>query len=369
MKNYQRTACYVCALLSFTQVATAQTGRSLTFKDMAQIQDQILKSVHSVKAQISRELTFLADGDGKETGKNSISYIWFKEGRKVRMRYRYYSADFKEKKEYNKVEDTVNTAAGFKTVYFNSPEFPQRVDESSVTSGSGVLGPEMPEERAFVPTPLVDMLFQISYVNNCRTLLEAANANPKARVAPVQEGNKRYFEVKFRLNDKDQHTLLLDPEAHYLIRKHEAITDEGVGHSEVSEYGRLGHFVYPAIIRGDFESRKTKAKLHSITKCKVLTVNQPLEPGSFDVHFPPGLLVTDKRTRRAMIWGEDDKPKIVFNNDQEYQDWIYRHTRTDPQMPSESSSRLYIWFIGAGLFLSVVLPLSIKLYRHRAKSA
>jgi hypothetical protein len=67
MKTYLRQTCYVCAFLAVTQAVTAQTSTSLTFIDMAQIQDQSLRSIHSIKAEINQEITFL-DGDGQGIG-------------------------------------------------------------------------------------------------------------------------------------------------------------------------------------------------------------------------------------------------------------------------------------------------------------
>jgi hypothetical protein len=101
-------------------------------------------------------------------------------------------------------------------------------------------------------------------------------------------------------------------------------------------------------------------------------LNEPVADSQFDLDFPPGTFVIDRRKPRSeYLIRPDGTKRIITNDDQDasYEELVASESGMAKLVPAKRPNRTYRWLLAACVTLIVLGCVVLWLRRKRAPSA
>lgn len=156
--------------------------------------------------------------------------------------------------------------------------------------------------------------------------------------------------------------IFLDPKVGFCVRRIERgplqksikPSDKYTTLSEVQEFKDCGNGIFwPLRVATTSRRQGEKVGVDRRTEFTLHSINQPMPEEDFEIPFPDWLRIYDHSARRVIIWGPDDKPRMIFSPE-EYEEW-YSPRRADPRQDPNASRNRLLWLAGISSFVGLLL--------------
>lgn len=169
--------------------------------------------------------------------------------------------------------------------------------------------------------------------------------------------------------------LFVDPKVGFWIRRIErgpSLTstkprDKGTFLGEVQEFKDCGNGIFwPLRIYQSTRWPNETRGLDTFIRHTLHSINQPLPEEDFEIHFPDWLIVHDGRTGQVYLWGPDDRPRMTFASQAEFEKWDRPRVEAAAEIGGVPQRNRQLWLVGISVAVGLLL-LVLILWRRRSQ--
>jgi hypothetical protein len=367
----------VIGLLAAPMLLNSDPQQELTLQQVLKANTAAINGIRSIHVtiEVSNNSGLPGEEEPPPQAKPTLTIEWYKDGARERVRQNW----LRGRGMANL--DASNGPKGYKALHRYNPN----IDPPPSESYGGHAGGELDKTRT--DNALGGYARAMSYMNNFPgvTLEEYVTKYPSSRLAVMPANSKLGCYEIITLQEKAQGPgsspdvkdvrIFVDPKVGFWVRRIEKGPwqkstnqgDKGLNVVEVEEFKDCGNGIFWPL-RGSSKTRLPGRTigLDVFVRHTLHSINQPLPDADFEVRFPDWLIVNDRTTGQVFIWGPDDKPRLTFGSQAEFNEWDRPRVEAQAQIGGVSQRIRWMWL--AGMSLLVGLMLGFIIWR-RSKSA
>lgn len=294
---------------------------------------QAIRSLH-VTIEVAHNLSVPGEEKPPLEAQPTYVLVWRQDGARVRVSHMWLRGRGPKPFDVHS-EDRSNGPNGLKAIYNYDPNVKPPLSESFESHANGEIDrTQMEESLTGSPRAMCYMMFEGSN-------LEGYVAKyPRSKLAATPAASKfgcyeiTTLEEKSTLRDPDYDVhdmrIFVDPKASFWVRRIEKGPwqkstnpgDKGTTIIEVQEFKNCGNGIFWPL-RAYHRTRLPGGTSGPdiFVRHTLRSINAPLPNEDFEIHFPDWLRVHDRISGKLLIWGPDDKPRMTFASQSDYEKW------------------------------------------------
>ncbi len=373
----------IIVFLAVPALASAAPQQELTLQQVLKANAAAMNAIRSIHVTIEVSSNHPAPGE-KELPIEARPYQtteWYKDSGRERVR-----ENRLRRGQVKPGLDASNSPKGYKALHNYDPDNPPS------ESAGGRAGGEL--DKTQTDDALGGYARAYSYMQQVGAKLEEYVAeHPESKLAATPATSKLgCYEITLvekipvpGSNSKEADLrdlrIFVDPKAGFWVRRIERgpsrtstnPRNKGTFIGEVQEFKDCGNGIFwPLRIYQRTRWPGETWGMDTFIRHTLHSINQPLPQEDFEVHFPDWLIVNDRRTGQVFLWGPDEKPRMIFASQAEFNEWDRPRVEAQAGIGSIPQRTRWMWLAGVSVLVGLLLVLIIwrrSKTSHRLKTA